>query len=181
MNKTSKGEIITIIGPKNSGKTTYLAGLADWPVSRTKSGKNSPFFVEPIGEHGKILKDEAQEKILDGAYLDPTIVRSNFNELPKYIFKIKIKRLLKEELIFLSVRDYPGEIYHQLSQKISLPDVAQEYIRECLKPDVAGCLVLLDKWERENDLVYSQAMTKFLEEMDKARRIKGDDKKSIYP
>ena len=151
MNQQSEGEIITIIGPKNSGKTTYLAGLADWPEQRIQARKNSPFTVEPIGKHGKSLRQEAQEKILEGVYLEATELKPNstVNDLPHYFFKIKINRLLREEIIRLVVRDYPGEIYKKLAEK-NIPKLEQEYIKECLKPDVIGCLILLDKWEREN-------------------------------
>ncbi|QHG21166.1 hypothetical protein [Nostoc sp. ATCC 53789] len=182
MNQKSKGEIITILGPQNAGKTTYLAGLADWPQERIRSGKKSPFTVEPIGEHGKNLRDEAQEKIREeGAYLAPTLIKPNLNELPRYIFKITVKRLLREELIYLAVRDYPGQIYRDLAQVNPLPPLEQEYIKECLKPDVIGCLIFLDKWESDNDLVYTKAMRKFIEEMDKQDRLKGSIKKNIQP
>ncbi|GAA6623614.1 TRAFAC clade GTPase domain-containing protein [Scytonema sp. NUACC26] len=169
----TKGEIITIVGPKNSGKTTYLAGLADWPETRAKQKKRSPFLVEPIGDATKKLRDEARGKILDGVYLEPTQVQQNFNDLPRYIFKIKIKRLFTEEAVTLVVRDYPGEIYNKLAEAPKLQALEQEYIQECLRPDVVGCLVLLDKWERENDLTYMKAMEKFLDEMDKQGRLQG--------
>ncbi|MFN6535607.1 MAG: hypothetical protein RM021_004455 [Nostoc sp. EkiNYC01] len=183
MNQQSEGEIITIIGPKYSGKTTYLAGLADWPEQRIQARKNSPFTVEPINKHGKILRQEAQEKILEGVHLEPTELKPNstVNDLPHYFLKIKIKRLIREEIIRLVVRDYPGEIYKQIAEQKFLPKLEQEYIKECLKPDVIGCLILLDKWERENDLTYANAMRKLLEKMEIQNRIKGNIQKKIKP
>ncbi len=177
----SEGEIITIIGPKNSGKTTYLAGLADWPEQMIQSRKNTLFTVEPINKDAKKLKQEAQEKIREGVYLEPTelLPNSTVNDLPYYFLKIKINRLLREEIIRLVVRDYPGEIYKKLAEK-NLSPLEQGYIKECLKPDVVGCLILLDQWEKENDLTYISAMLKFLEEMNKQDRIKGN-KSTIKP
>ncbi|MBW4614151.1 MAG: hypothetical protein KME21_12930 [Desmonostoc vinosum HA7617-LM4] len=175
MVKKFTGEIITIIGPKNSGKTTYLAGLADWPQKRTQIGKNSPYLVEPFGEHGQKLRQEVYEKILEGAYLKPTEVKSNLNDLPRYMFNIKIQRLFGEENIRLVVRDYPGEIYNQLAKASPLPQLEQEYMKECLKADVIGCLIVLDKWERDNDITYSEAMRKFITEMDREKRLTGSN------
>jgi hypothetical protein len=178
MNQASEGEMITIIGPKNSGKTTYLAGLSDWPEQRIQARKNSLFTIEPINKHGKSLRQEAQEKILEGIGLEPTELKPNstVNDLPHYFLKIKIKQLIREEIIRLVVRDYPGEIYKKLGEK-NMPKLEQEYIKKCLEPDVIGCLILLDKWERENDLTYTNAMIRFIEEMGKQNRIKGDKKK----
>lgn len=176
------GEQITIIGPKNSGKTTYLAGLAHWPVQRSKLGKKIPFHVEATSQDARDLEQEAQDKILSGVYLPPTEIKPNstVNELPVYKFNITVKQLLRNDIIELVVRDYPGEIYERMAEKY-MPPLEQNYIKECLKPDIIGCLTLLDKWERENDLTYMNAMKRFFQEMDKQNRIKGKIEKEIKP
>ena len=58
---------ICIIGPRSSGKTTYLAGLAYWPDTQ-----NQNFEVTPITKEAQNLVNQAEDIILSGISLPPT-------------------------------------------------------------------------------------------------------------
>ncbi len=165
---------ICIIGPRSSGKTTYLAGLAYWPDQRRANKKYAGFNIEASGDDAKKLKIKAKEIIRAGAALEPTVVdkKAGINALPLYQFTIEIQRLFqKKEQINLVVRDYPGEIFDELASSSNDP-LHQEFIDECLVKDVLGCLILLPEWKRGTDDSYSLVLDRFTELMDQHDRAK---------
>lgn len=162
---------ICVIGPRGSGKTTYLAALAY--LSDT-SKKN--YQITGITNDAKKLKKQAEMIILQGASLPPTEIdgvriKSVF-DLPLYSFKLEItgRWLQRKEEIDLVFRDYPGEIFNELASGISGP-LHQEFIDECFIKDVEGCLLLLERWDRGGDLLYSQVMERFIDLMDDRGRM----------
>lgn len=165
---------ICIIGPRSSGKTTYLAGLAYWPDKKRTSKKSSLFKVEAIGD-AKELVTKAEDIICEGASLPPTDILGGIHEAPLYQFQIQIKtpitRLLKKpDEINLVVRDYPGEVFDDLASGTSNP-LHEEFLDECLVPDMDGCLLLLSEWTPGTDKFYSKVIEKFIELMDRQSRI----------
>jgi hypothetical protein len=133
---------ICIIGPRSSGKTTYLAGLAYWPDTH-----NQNFEVTPITKEAQNLVNQAEDIILSGDSLKRTEIDGfkikTVYDLPLYSFQIeKKRRWRKPEEINLVVRDYPGEIFDDLASGIS-NKIHQEFLNECLIPDIVGCLLLL--------------------------------------
>ncbi|MBC6423699.1 MAG: hypothetical protein GDA43_22010 [Hormoscilla sp. SP5CHS1] len=157
---------ICVIGPRKSGKTTYLAALA-----YLSEKDNQNYQITGITNDAKKLGDQAQTIILQGANMQPTEIdgvkiKSVF-DLPLYSFKLEIKRrwLPKKEDIDLVFRDYPGEIFDELASGIYKP-VHQEFIDECFVKDVVGCLLLLHRWDRGGDRFYSQLMNRFIDLMD---------------
>ncbi|MFM6308914.1 MAG: hypothetical protein ACKPGB_11680, partial [Dolichospermum sp.] len=61
---------IRVIGPRSSGKTTYLAALAYQPARSSRKNKN--FQVQPLNDDTKNLADKAENIILEGNSLEPT-------------------------------------------------------------------------------------------------------------
>ncbi len=159
---------IRIIGPRSSGKTTYLAALAYLPKA---SGEKSYFKIEPVGEDAKKLAAEAENIICLSESLTPTGVRTkDIFSLPVYQFTIDVKLPLRQpERIDLVVRDYPGEIFDELEAG-NIDEVHQAFMQDCFMSDVEGCLILLSKWEEGSDRFYKRVFNQFLELMDNEGR-----------
>jgi hypothetical protein len=159
---------ICIIGPRDSGKTTYLAGLAYWPDKQKRGNKSSSFSVQAIGD-AKILEEKAENIICQGESLPPTDVAGGIDDAPLYQFQIKINTLLKKnQEINLVVRDYPGEIFEELEAGFS-SSLNEEFINESLVEDVEGCLILLSDWTKDSE--YSKMLKKYIELMDSKSRL----------
>lgn len=157
---------ICVIGPRSSGKTTYLAALAYWPDQK-RTGKNSNSFnIQPLNEDAKELAYKAENIICEGASLAPTEVAGGIDALPYYSFKVEINRRLQKPYgINLAVRDYPGEVFEELEAGVS-NSLHEEFINECLMKDVTGCLILLTEWKKGTDKFYRRVLERFTELMD---------------
>ncbi len=157
---------IRVIGPRGSGKTTYLAALAYWPDRKKVGSKGKTFHIQPIGDDTKELAEKAEDIIMEGESLPPTPITGGLQSLPYYSFKIEIKPWLgKLEEINLAVRDYPGEIFDELAAGSS-NSLHEEFIDECLMKDVDGCLILLTDWRRGTDKAYSRVFKRFTDLID---------------
>ncbi len=162
---------ICVIGPRSSGKTTYLAGLAYWPDKQRQSNNSSSFEVQALGDDAKTLEAMAEDIICTGASLAPTDVAGGIYNAPLYQYQIKIKHLFKKpDYLDLVVRDYPGEIFDELADGSSNP-LHDEFINESLMKDVEGCLILVTEWTKETDKFYSRVLEKFTELIERAERI----------
>ncbi len=156
---------IRIIGPRSSGKTTYLSALASFG----KKGKS--FTVTPINEESRRLLDYAENKLKQGERLAGTD-KIKIDELPDYLFLIKGKKGLKKYQIDLNAKDYPGEIFDTLAQSEELDQDLQEYTNHCLMKDVVGCLIMLTAWEKGADRTYQKALDHLIRLMDNQQRTK---------
>jgi len=157
---------IRVIGPRSSGKTTYLAALAYQPNKARADGKARRFNIQPLNDETRELADKAENIILEGESLEPTTVIGGIDGLPDYSFNIEVNsRFGKPEQITLAVRDYPGEIFEELAS--GLPNrIHEEFIEECLLKDVVGCLILLTEWEWGTDKFYRRVLQQFTKLMD---------------
>ena len=157
---------ICVIGPRNSGKTTYLAALAYWP---DKSETNQ-VEIQPLNDESRDLVEKAENIIRQGSAVEPTRVEEvgSVDQLPYYSFNIEAKLSFwsKKESIQLNARDYPGEIFEKIAEPNLADSIHEEFIDECLMNDVTGCLILLTAWEGSKDNFYERVMNKFLELMD---------------
>jgi len=162
---------IRVIGPRGSGKTTYLAGLAYWPTEQNQAGKKSRFAIQPLNQETTKLAENAENIIMDGKSLEPTITHvRNIYDLPSYSFKIEInKRLGEPEELILAVRDHPGEMFDNLGNGIK-DSLHSEFLEECLGGDVAGCLVLLTDWGSKADRHYKRVFNQFANLLEKYDR-----------
>jgi len=161
---------IYVIGPRASGKTTYLAALAYQPLKTKQKNKN--FKVQALNEETRELADKAENIILEGASLEPTqrYVKT-IDDLKVYSFIIEIqKKWRKLQKINLAVRDYPGEVFEEL-ESVSADPLHEEYMNECLSKDTQGCLILLTEWRQGTDKFYKRVFRRFIDLMDKQERL----------
>lgn len=160
---------IRVIGPRSSGKTTYLAALAYEPARGSRKSQN--FKVQALNDDTRKLAEKAENIILEGGSLEPsgTYVRT-IDDLAVYSFNIQVKKGFSQDQFTLAVRDYPGEIFDDLENGSSNP-IYQEFIDECLTKDVSGCLILLTEWKRGTDRHYNRVLRRFIEQMDRHDRV----------
>jgi hypothetical protein len=163
---------ICVIGPRASGKTTYLAGLSYF--SEYKSSR-SEYTIEPVNDETEKLAEDAEQMIYEGLVFEPTVRGGRINtvdDLPDYSFKIEVKQgFLKPKIqIQLTVRDYPGEVFDSIIHASQDP-ILEEFIDECFRADVDGCLLLFTEWESSQDRSYSRLMKQFFKMMDEHDRL----------
>ena len=163
---------ICIIGPRGSGKTTYLSALAYLPNKISITSKKKKYIINPQNPQSRKLADLAESIICQGAELDKTRIGEEFglktvDDLPFYGFGIQAKKsfLSKLQQINLTARDYPGEVFEKIIDPSFSNSIHQEFLKECFT-DVVGCLILLTGWEQGTDSFYSRVMKKFIELMD---------------
>jgi hypothetical protein len=162
---------ICVIGPRSSGKTTYLAALAYFPDRKNVGTSSSSFNIQPLNEDAKELAAKAENIICEGASLAPTEVAGGIDSLPYYSFRLEKKQQFKKSVeINLAVRDYPGEIFEELESGTS-NSLHEEFMNECLMKDVTGCLILLTEWQKGTDKFYKRVLERFIKLMDDRDRI----------
>ncbi|MEZ2250028.1 hypothetical protein [Microcoleus sp.] len=165
---------ICVIGPRDSGKTTYLAALA----YKMRSSKNSKKFnIQPLGDDSKDIAEKAENIICQGASFEPNKIggmTKGVDDLPQYSFNVEIHNswFTKPDSFQLNVRDYPGEIFEKIADRDRSDPICEEFIEECLRKDVIGCLILLTAWDRAADALYNQVMNRFIDLMDDRDRTK---------
>lgn len=159
---------IRVIGPRSSGKTTYLAGLAYWPQN-SGTASSQQFKIVPLNEDTEKLASKAENLIVQGSQLEPTTMTSIY-DLTSYSFQIEVKPRFKSRQVFnLVAKDYPGEVFEGMDAMTRSPS-QEDFMRECLDEDVEGCLVLLTDWDAQADKFYKRLFTQFLKEMDRRDR-----------
>lgn len=159
---------ICIIGPRASGKTTYLAALA---YKKRLSSKSKNFSLQPLNDDSREIADKAENIICQGESVEPTVIGDaiqSVDDLPVYSFNIAIKKNVfsKTESFQLNVRDYPGEVFEKIAEPNLSDSIHEEFIKECLMKDVVGCLILLTGWEKGTDNFYNRVMNRFIDLMD---------------
>lgn len=163
---------IRVIGPRSSGKTTYLAGLAYWPQN-SSTANNQQFKITPLNEDTESLAYKAENLIVQGLQLEPTVVESIY-DLTSYSFQIEVKPRFKSRQVFnLVAKDYPGEVFEnmdKLTPSSLQEDLQADFMRECLDEDVEGCLVLLTDWDAKADKAYKRLFIQFLRAMERRDR-----------
>ncbi|MBV5261881.1 hypothetical protein FLX56_26055 [Synechococcus moorigangaii CMS01] len=156
---------IVVIGPRKSGKTTFLTGLAYWPQRQKALDKGSIFHIDAVNEGAQRLIKQAKDTILPQSSVRGTEVLES-SQIPDYHFRISLKRkFAKEEVFDLVVRDSAGELFEDL-QKRELSADKKEIFEDFLRGDDIGCLILLSEWQKEDDEDYSLMFTHFLELLD---------------
>ncbi|NEP36929.1 hypothetical protein [Moorena sp. SIO3B2] len=163
---------IFVIGPRKSGKTTYLAGLAYW--SERKMAFNQKMFtVHPLNEDARHLAEQARNIILSGDSLEGTrLPLGGVSDLPVYSFQIEVKRKLhKNETINLVVKDAAGELFDELESGF-IYHKHEDLFQEFLSKDVGGCLIFLTGWQGNSDEYYAQKLRVFTQKLDFYERTK---------
>ncbi|MFW6296747.1 MAG: hypothetical protein ACOC04_06110 [Halothece sp.] len=160
---------ICIIGPRASGKTTYLAALAYCQDKRQRQARTKIYNIQPLNEEAKQLTAQSENIIQQGLSFEPNIVGDKIktpDDLHYYSFMIEVKNTLlsKPERFQLNAKDYPGEVFEDITKH-------KDFIDECLMKDVVGCLILFTGWEKGEDSSYYQLMSKFIDAMNNENRI----------
>ena len=137
---------IYIIGPRSSGKTTFLGAL----LSITKYSQNINHRKVNVDTKGKTseLESQVRKSWETKKPLEPT----NFpkDSLQNYEFLITINPQYKPTEIELKAKDYGGEFFQELL-RTDLSTKVKPYIKDCLK-DANGWIVLLPDFCLKDDI-----------------------------
>lgn len=164
------GGNISIIGPRSSGKTTYLAALAYHENHKVGHKKGVQYTVTAQNPEARTLKQEAEIILLRGGHFKATnIGDSQVFEFPFYAFSIDYKpnRFTANKRIQITTRDYPGEVFRKLAKTSSLNTRHEEFVSDCFKNKV-GCVVLLSGWELGKDNEYRNMLRNFITLMNRS-------------
>lgn len=141
---------ICIIGPRKSGKTTYLATLLRMPEKLSQ--KYPGLQITPIGKNARKLREQAVEILETNALLTGT--RPEEGEEPFYTFQIDLPkpRFGSKSSLEVTVRDYAGEVI-----TIAKKDHRSALEEKELKPYVSqwctttSWMFLITDWQPERD------------------------------
>lgn len=127
-----------MIGDRASGKTTYLAALAYWPISLQND--DSPILrVEPYDANTEVLITMAENILRQGDELPQS------EEPILYSLTVELKQNYADKLtgkpakIRISCVDYPGEFFKNLRTNKAIVD---SYLNDL--QSAAGLLLLID-------------------------------------
>jgi|JI7StandDraft_1071085.scaffolds.fasta_scaffold00292_24 hypothetical protein len=138
-NNPQRGTVeFRMIGDRASGKTTYLAALAYWPISLQND--NSPILrVEPYDANTEVLITMAENILRQGDELPQS------EEPILYSLTVELKQNFADQLtgkpakIRISCVDYPGEFFKNLRTNKAIVD---SYLNDL--QSAAGLLLLID-------------------------------------
>jgi GTPase SAR1 family protein len=161
------GGNIAIVGPRKSGKTTYLAGLAYHSHHEDQQGIKYTITIQ--NEDSKNLKEEAERILLPQKDFKGTNKRDKtVFQLPYFGFFIDYKpsRFKASQRITITTRDYSGELFDDLEKSSFLSNEDEEFVKDFFTNKI-GCIVLLTSWELGADNKYHNMLKNFLEIMDR--------------
>lgn len=133
---------ITVLGPRASGKTTYLSALAYFPKERYAEGSTAPFVVRSTNPGATQLKQDAKTKIVGGPGHEPT----RGGVAPDYSFRIDVNCAKPPVSIVLNATDFPGEGLDYIDQPGSQ---YRRYLESKLteRGQDQSFLIILGDWE----------------------------------
>ena len=160
---------IRIVGPRGSGKTTFMAALSYF----TNASNDSPIqSIAPVNHETMILIEKAQNILMQGMFSAPTAPISA-DRLSLYEILITLKprffsnpiATVRRQNIRLSVscREYPGELIQDLSQsyeKFSLKD----YLDDCAS--TLSLMLLIDPSSYRQDNEYALGFKRLFGELE---------------
>lgn len=167
---------IRIIGPRQSGKTTYLATLAYCPHKKELGIKFPGLQILPTSPDAENLSRLAEDIIMRGAKIAGDF-RRGLEVLPFYYFQIKIPPVkgLPSVSIDLAARDFAGEIFDDIPLAHKWTET-EPYIDDLFT--ATGWMVMLTDWEPERDTrLYKPAFTKLCQEISEREQINPEIKK----
>ncbi|NCS37726.1 MAG: hypothetical protein GPJ20_01480 [Microcystis aeruginosa BS13-10] len=162
------GGNIAIVGPRKSGKTTYLAGLAYHSHHEDQQGIKYTITIQN-NEDTKNLKEDAERILLPQQDFKGTKKRDKtVFQLPYFGFFIDYKpsRFKASQRITIATRDYSGELFEDLEKSSFLSNEDEEFVKDFFTNKI-GCIVLLTSWELGADNKYHNMLKNFLEIMDR--------------
>jgi len=157
---------VCIVGPRGSGKTTYLGSLVYHQEHSIKNNKKSKYEVSPSGDQSIELKNKAQVLLAESGEFEPTKIGDNIrtvDDLPFYTFNItgKLNWRSPVEQFQITARDYPGEVFDSLVNNTLDSALQEGFIQDCFI-DKKGCIMMLPGWEFGADRYYVQMLTRFI-------------------
>ena len=164
---------ICIIGPRSSGKTTYLASLLYHQQHQFKQNKKIYYRVIAQTVETRELQEKAESLLKRGLKLEPTKLGDELQtiyDLPFFIFTIernigKFEELLNKNKIAekfqVTAKDYPGEVFDDLAKSNLLGDNLEAFVKDCFD-DKRGCIMMLPAWESGSDRYYLSLLKKFV-------------------
>ncbi|BAZ28857.1 hypothetical protein NIES4074_12920 [Cylindrospermum sp. NIES-4074] len=156
---------IRIIGPRSSGKTTYLATLAYFPHQKELESQLPGLTIsyDRGSETGRLAR-MAEDIIKKGAKLAGTL-KGDVDNIPYYYFRIKIPTFkgLSGTEIELTTRDFAGKIFEDLSTEHKsyeiIPFIEDLFVAQ-------SWMVMLTDWEPGQDTrLYLPAFEKLSQEI----------------
>jgi hypothetical protein len=159
-NQPSINEHIRLIGPRASGKTSYLLALSIWNQQKSKT----PIVIYNTCVDGQRLSVAAEKILSQGLEFTKTEFKNGIDEIPFYSFKISIikKKLLSFKKVNLSldvnIRNYPGEFFDGFGNYNS--SIYEDYLTDFT---YAGkYLFLIDGASQAMDTANSESLKKLL-------------------
>ena len=154
---------IRVIGPRRSGKTTFMAALARSP----NLGPDSPIqSVDPYDEQAETLIEMARDILEDGRELAGSDYAETTDELPNYTLLITLKPSLqnhplakirgKKLMMQVSCREYAGELMKDLRNRTISHTRLNDYLTDCMS--ASGLLILIDGTDQKSDKEYAESL-----------------------
>lgn len=145
-----------IIGPRKSGKTTYLAALAYWPDAKNAKSNSPIESVEPKDDDTVKLIGMAQDILETGASLAGTYLPDAPDLLPPYSLSIKMKPAFGggNQRFEVTCKDFAGELFDKLRSGNTAE--TKLYLEECA--EAPGLLIILDGTFFTEDQKYAQGL-----------------------
>jgi GTPase SAR1 family protein len=163
---------ICIIGPRGSGKTTYLAALAFHEKHRLQQNKHNQYTITAQNPESQELVEKAKNILVNGSQLERTEIGRRLqtvDNLPFFQFTVEGKANLyaKNKKIEITARDYPGELFDRLSKSKTISAIDRGFWEDCFINKI-GCLMMLSNWEGGADSAYERMMKRFIELMEES-------------
>jgi energy-coupling factor transporter ATP-binding protein EcfA2 len=163
---------ICIIGPRGSGKTTYLAALAFHEKHQLQHNKRNQYIITAQNPESHELVEKAKNILIKGSQFERTEIGRRLQtvaDLPFFQFTIEGKEnfYTKNKKIEITARDYPGEIFDRLSKSTIISAKDRSFWEDCFINKI-GCLMMLSDWEGGADSAYERMMKRFIELMEES-------------
>lgn len=162
---------IRIIGPRRSGKTTYLATLAYFPHSKRLNLEFPGIEVMAGDDATAKLIDMAENIIKKGERLAGTRRGKDVDDLKEYFLRVKIPSYKRRRGadIELVTKDVAGEIFHDFSLEHKKTEM-EPYFDDLF--GATGWMVMLTDWEADYDThLYKPTFTKLCQEIAMRQKI----------
>jgi hypothetical protein len=146
--------IINLIGPRCSGKLTYLAMLSCWNKQRLSKLNIS---VDCINSDAIELMEMAKNIIFEGDCVEATTVRDP-DDYPIYQFDILIKKnIFKKVNLNVSAKNIPGEIFENSDYFGSTV--------ETIGREAGSYLLIIDASSYRQDVEYAKYLENYLSKL----------------
>jgi hypothetical protein len=159
------GSDIKIIGPRQSGKTTYLATLLYFPHQQLIKYELPELEIIPTSDDARKLRNVAHDILRKGGRFAATYKQEHIQKYPTYALNIefpetKTSAKTKFELV---TKDYPGEIFEDITDP-EKEEQTNQYLDDLCQG--TGWLIILTDWLPARDTkIYKPALEKLCDEL----------------